>query len=264
MPRISVIPVHLRPDWRITFGSASGAGLIALLLWTGCGRSMGAHRNGRVVFANRQAATLAAAIAADDAQKVRDLVHSGAALNSSGKDSITLLQWALLQRKSAMLSELLDLGADPRQPGLGGRTVVHMAAMVNDTTYLKILLAHGADPNVPNGVTQKPPLSDALLNPDLSAFWMLLAHHADPNRADRMGDTPLHVAAQIHCTQCVLALLDAGADATKRNNVGKTFQPYFNILPAGGLSRDGKAQWDAVHDWLKQHSIPIEDNQHKG
>ncbi|WP_194918866.1 ankyrin repeat domain-containing protein [Catenulispora rubra] len=171
---------------------------------------------------------------------------------------MTLLEWALLQQSKRALTTLLDAGADPSQPGIGGDTVLHLAAKVDDPSYLRLLLEHGADPNAPNGTTQAPPLDAALMNATDDAFDLLLAHHADPNRPDRVGNTPLHVSAEVHKTQCILQLLQEGADPTLRNSHGDTFQAYFNILPAGGLNAAGLAQHDAVHQWLRAHGVPVE------
>lgn len=211
------------------------------------------------IFPDPKVAALAAAVAAGDEARVRSLVAAGADPNGSGDRDVNLLEWALLQQSPRGLQALLDAGADASRPGLGGATVLHMAAMASDPTYLKRLLEHGADPNAAHGTTGAPPLSAALMNPDAAAFDLLLAHRADPNRADRLGDTPLHVAASAHKTDLVLRLLEAGADATRRNQRGDTFQVYFNIAPAGGFSTAAQAKRDAVHDWLRAHGVAIEE-----
>lgn len=207
----------------------------------------------RTVFADPTTAALASAALAGDAARVRKLVADGADLGARSGEGVTLLQWALLRQSERGMAALLDAGADPSQPGRGGATVLHIAAKAASATWLKLLLDHGADPDAPHGITQAPPLAAALMNPQEAAFDLLLAHHADPDRADRMGDTPLHVAAQVHKTHLVLRLLRAGADPSRRNKAGNTFEPYFDILPAGGLSTAGKAMREEVHRWLRAH-----------
>lgn len=211
------------------------------------------------VFADAKAVALANAALAVDSARMHSLIGEGANPNAQGKDDVTLLEWALLRQSKPAMTALLDAGANPSLPGLGGDTVLHMAAKANDPSYLKLLLDHGADPNAPHGLTKAPPIDAALMNPNTAAFDLLLAHHADPNRTDRLGDTPLHVAAQVHKPQCVLALLKAGADPSLRNKRGDTFQVYFNVLPAGGLNSTAKAEHEAVHQWLREHQVAVEE-----
>jgi len=210
------------------------------------------------VFADARVAAVVDAAARGDEAGVRSLRQQGVDINAQGERGVTPLEWALLHKDRRAMETLLRAGADPSRPGVGGATVLHLAAMANDPSYLRLLLDHGADPNAPHGVTQAPPLDAALMNPGDDAFDLLLAHHADPNRADRLGNTPLHVAAKVHRTHCVLRLLEAGADATRSNQQGATFQTYFNILPAGGLNANARAQHEQVHQWLRQHGVAVE------
>lgn len=210
------------------------------------------------IFPDPKVAALAAAVEDGDEARVHTLVAEGADPNGTGDRDVTLLEWALLRQSPRGLQALLDNGADAARPGIGGATVLHMAAMANDPGYIRHLLDHGADPNTPHGKTGAPPLSAALMNADRTAFDLLLAHHADPNRADRLGDTPLHVAASVHKSDLVLALLEAGADPAQRNQRGDTFQTYFNVAPAGGFSTAAKAKRDTVHAWLRAHGVPVE------
>lgn len=210
------------------------------------------------VFADANTAALAAAVAQGDEQRVRELAGHGADLKTHGDRGVTLLEWALLKQSRGGMRALLAAGADPAEPGVGGATVLHMAAMADDPQYLKLLLDSGADPNAPHGTTQAPPLSAALMNPNEAAFDLLLAHRADPNRADRIGNTPLHVAAQTHRPALVLKLLEAGADPKRRNQHGDTFQTYFRIAPAGGFSVEARAQQAAVDNWLRGHGVEVE------
>jgi len=210
------------------------------------------------IFPDPKVALLAKAVAAGDAAAVRTLIAEGADPNGTGDRDVTLLEWSLLQQSPRGMAALLDGGADAARPGVGGATVLHMAAMANDVVYLRTLLDHGADANAAHGKTGEAPLAAALMNPDDAAFDLLLARHADPNRGDRLGNTPLHVAAEVHKPECVLRLLEAGADAAHRNARGDTFQPYFNIAPAGGFSTAAQAKHDAVHAWLRAHGVAVE------
>jgi uncharacterized protein len=212
----------------------------------------------RKIFPDPKTATLAAAVAEGDAAKIKALIAAGADPNARGERNVTLLEWSLLRQSPRGLAALLENGANPSETGVGGATPLHLAGMANDPQYLRILLDHGADPNAPHGATGEPPLSAALMNPDGTAFELLLQHAADPNRADRLGNTPLHVAAKAHKPDAVLRLLEAGADASRRNARGDTFQIYFNIAPAGGFSGPAKQKHDAVDAWLAAHGVAVE------
>lgn len=210
------------------------------------------------VFTDPRTAALAAAVADGDAARVRALAQ-GADLGTRGDKGVTLLQWALLNKSVAGLQALLDAGADPAQPGIDGDTVVHLAAMANDGKYLTALLAHGADPNAPNGVTRATPIVSALMGEREAQFRALLAAGADPNAADRTGNTPLHEAAKINEPQRVLELLQAGANPQAANVRGATFQRFLFRTRDAVVNDEVRRGREAVRDWLRAHSIPIED-----
>jgi ankyrin repeat protein len=156
------------------------------------------------------------------------------------------------------LKALLDAGADPLQPGMDGDTVVHFAAKANDPAYLDALLARGVDPNVGNAITGAGPLSAALMGEAEPQFRALLKAGADPNRADRMGNTALHVAGQINEPARALDLLEAGADPQARNAQGVTFQRYLFMTRAALLNAETRRDREAVEAWLKARGIPLE------
>ena len=156
--------------------------------------------------------------------------------------------------------ELLERGADPLQHDDDGDTAVHYAAGAGNAAYLRILLAQGVNPDTPNRITGKTPLVSAIMYERDRQFDMLLAAGADPGRADRMGNTPLHVAAQINDPQRVLALLEAGAPPNARNQQGQTFQRYLFMVRESVLNARTCNARQAVIGWLKHHSIPVEGN----
>lgn len=210
------------------------------------------------IFPDPAVARLAEAAARGDRRRVAELAP-GVNLAAQGDDGVTLLQWALLNKSADGMEALLDAGANPNQVGLDGDTVVHLAAMADDSRYLTLLLARGADPNVAHGETRATPLRDALIGEREPQFRALLAAGADPNRADRMGNTPLHVAGQINEPARALDLLNAGADPAARNLQNATFQRYLFMTRVSLLNAETRRDREAVQAWLTARGIEVED-----
>lgn len=216
-------------------------------------RPVAAHE----VFADPQVAALADAVAQGDAPRVHALAPA-VDLSARGDKQVTLLQWAVLNRSLAGMKALLDAGADPRQTGMDGDTVVHTAAMADDPTYLAELLARHVDPDLPNAGNGAGPLRAALMGDRETQFRALLAAGANPNRADRLGNTPLHVAGQINEPARALDLLEAGADPAARNAQGVTFQRYLFMTKPALLNAETRRRREAVEAWLAAHGIALE------
>lgn len=209
------------------------------------------------IFADPAVAALAEAVADGDTARIRKLAP-GVDLSARGDKQVTLLQWALLNQRLDSLKALLDAGADPKQPGVDGDTVVHMAAAANDAAYLSELLARDVDPNVRNPESGAGPLRAALMGEREVQFRALLAAGADPNLADRLGNTPLHIAGQINDPARALDLLEAGAEPNARNAQGVTFQPYLFMTRASLLTAQARKQREAVEAWLTGHGVALE------
>ena len=225
----------------------------------GCGGSGRDSRpTAREIFPDSSAAALAEAAAEGDTARVRQLIAGGADPNGRGRDGVTVAQWALLNQSVLGLAALLEGGADPARADSSGETVVHYAAKTNDPVYLKVLLQHRADPNTRNGVTRATPIVPALMANREENFRRLLAAGADPNAPDRMGDTPLHVAAKINAFARVLDLLKAGADPTAANGRGTTFQTYLDRTPANILNEEARRQKEEIAAWLREHGSSAE------
>ena len=210
------------------------------------------------IFPDPYVAALAEALAEGaDSARIRDLAK-GVDLAATGDKHVTLLQWALLHRNLEGMQALLDAGADPAQPGMDGDTAVHFACMLEDPRFLQALLAHGADPDAANGDTGAAPLRAALVTEREEQFRMLLAAGADPDHADRMGNTPLHVAGLINEPRRALDLLNAGADPARRNAQDATFQRYLFMTRPDLLDADTSRAWEAVLSWLFAHDVPLD------
>lgn len=207
-------------------------------------------------FPDDRMAELARAVARGDAAQIRRL-SAGVDLDAQGDKGVTLLEWAIWSQSPEGMRALLDAGADPHARGMDDATVVHMAARVNDPTYLAILLAHGARVDVESQGTGETPLAAAVMSGREEQFKALLKAGANPNHADRMGNTPLHVAGKLHRAGYALELLKHGADPALRNAQRATFQDYLHATPEHILSSDAKTERAALHDWMRANGVPI-------
>lgn len=232
--------------------------VLILLLALCAAACRGDTMDAKQIFTDPEVAQLAGAAARGDAAGVREAVQQGADPNARGDKGMNVLQYALAEQSPDGLKALLDAGADPSRPGMGGSTVIHNASITDDAVYLEILLAHRADPDAPHGTTGAPPLAAAAGPRTDKQFRLLLSAGADPNRADRTGNTSLHVAAMINAGVHVLALLEAGADPRAKNAQGESFQRYYFKLPAERLSDSARREREAVVAWLKAHDVVLE------
>jgi ankyrin repeat protein len=170
----------------------------------------------------------------------------------------TLSQHIVAGSRPSTLRKLLDAGADPLLPDRHGDTVVHYAAAAQNPAYLELLLARGLDPDTRNRVSGRTPLMSAMLYERGAQFRMLLAAGASTSQADAMGNTPLHIAAQINEPGHVLTLLEAGAPPTARNAQGQTFQRYLFMTPTHLLNEETSRARAKVTVWLQSHGIALE------
>jgi ankyrin repeat protein len=139
---------------------------------------------------------------------------------------------------------LLEAGADPSD----GVTLT-IAASAGDLAALDLLHAFGVDPNGPWATDGSTALY-AMLHwslTDTGAHW-LIEHGADVDRVNAAnGETPLHVVAARWTVPLAAALVDRGAEVTRRRADGRT--PYAIARLSGN---------DTVADWLLAHGAPDE------
>lgn len=208
------------------------------------------------VFPDARVAEIAEAIADNDARRVH-LLAKTTDLRIHGDKNVTLLEWAIVNQSKRAFDALLEEGADPTLPGIDGSTAAHMAAMVNDPYYLRVLLERGLDPDFQDQRISESLLSASLMGGREEQFDALLAAGSDPNVSDSMGDTPLHIAAQVNRYKQVLALLKSGANPLSVNAQGSTFQNYLYMGDPRLLLSEAHTELSLIEDWLKGHDVPL-------
>ena len=199
-------------------------------------------------------APLAEAVADGDVARIRALA-SPTNLPARGDDDVTLLEWAIWNRKPASLSALLEAGADPAAPGMDGETVAHMAAMADDPQYLQVLIAHDAPVDLVSTRGGRTPIFRAVQSRRGEQFEQLVNAGADIRRADSMGNSLLHVAAQVNDADRALQLLQLGVDPNSTNSRGDTFQAALFSGSDARLNAEGRQSRQRVRDWLAAHGI---------
>lgn len=155
-----------------------------------------------------------------DVAQVRALA-TRAEVDMADFDGETPLHAAARVGSVAVVSELLDRGADPNRAALYGVTPLMQAAANGRIEVVTVLLQAGADPNA-RDLFGKTALHDAALRGNSRLTNYLLERGADLRIADDAGNTALHLAARRGNDKVVAMLLARGADANARNDFGAT------------------------------------------
>ena len=200
---------------------------------------------------------LAEAVAEGDVSAIRTLAPA-TDLSMRGDGDVTLLEWAIWNRKPASLSALLEAGADPAAPGMDSETVAHMAALVDDPQYLQVLIAHGAPVDLVSTHGGRTPIFRTVQSRREAQFDLLVKAGADVRRTDAMGNSLLHVAAQVNDADRVLQLLQLGVDPNATNGRGDTFQAALFSGSDARLNAAGRQSRQQVRDWLVAHGIAVQ------
>lgn len=228
------------------------------MLAGGCGiLSGGGGRDVTEHFEDPAAQELARAVSSGSQGEIRKLVEEGTSVGTTGKDGVTMLQWAVYEGRHRSLETLLELGADPEQHGLGGSTVMHSAAIARTPDALRILLEADVDPDLRHARTERTPLMGAVGMRTNEHFTLLLEAGADVTLADRMGVTALHLAAMVNAGTHVLELLERGADPLAENSTGATFQDFYWTTNADIMNERGLRYRELVAEWLQANDVEL-------
>ncbi|MEA1673577.1 ankyrin repeat domain-containing protein [Nitrospirillum sp. BR 11163] len=156
-------------------------------------------------FTDPSARRFAEAVAAGKVDAALAAAHDApGGVNTVGRDGATGLLMAVERHNLAMVDALLKAGANP--DGAPDRAPLHLAVSVRDLTMVKRLLAAHADPNATMGT--ETPLYMAGVMGEIPAAQALLDAGADINKADEVGKTPILAAAAADNWQTVAFLLD--------------------------------------------------------
>ena len=176
-----------------------------------------------------------------DADLARVLLERGAkpdVINSYGSSP---LAEAAKVGNARLVGMLLDAGSNVEVPNQEGQTALMLAARAGSLEVAELLVRHGANVNAREKWRGQTALMWAVAARSAALTRFLIDHKADVNARALANDwpsqmtgeprnqyrptgglTPLLYAARSGCTDCVQALLDAGADVNRPNPDGVT------------------------------------------
>ncbi|KAF8645847.1 hypothetical protein AX16_007505 [Volvariella volvacea WC 439] len=134
----------------------------------------------------------------------------------------TALHIAASAGHEQVVQELVGAGADVNKKNEKGLTPLHYAASKSRIEIGKLLIARGADVNARDKANQVP-LHRAATTGSVGFIRLLLGSTGPSgaktrlNTADRMGNTPLHLAMDSAHAEAAVVLINAGADRTRTN-----------------------------------------------
>jgi uncharacterized protein len=160
------------------------------------------------------------AVVRDDPVHLRQAMDQGADLNGLSQHQETALTMALRLGSQRVIRALMsDRRLDVNRANGAGETPLMLAALKGQQEWVRRLLLRGAYVNHPGWT----PLHYAASHSSEAALPMveaLLAYHAYIDAESPNGTTPLMMAAHFGVEAVVVSLLEAGADASLRNEQG--------------------------------------------
>jgi len=165
-------------------------------------------------------------------------------LKKGAKNKDLMLFQAIMNKKSSVVTLLLENEADPNTVSARGMTPLFLAAHLGNDDIVSILLQKGADPNKLS--SDFTPFLIALQQGHVACLKTLIINKANLTSVDVNGYTYLHHAVGFERPDIVSLLLKNGADTNKTDVLGNT--PLYYAINKG---RD-----DIVNLLLKKEANP--------
>lgn len=133
----------------------------------------------------------------------------------------TLLLRAIAKNDAAMVTGLLNHGANPNLADQIGFTPLMAASACGDINIIEFLIKQGSDPNQISH-SGKNSLMWAVASDQVTAIKWWVAHGSDLEQRDSHSNTPLISAAKGGRVAATQELLGLGADVHAKDKRGKT------------------------------------------
>lgn len=200
-------------------------------------KSTPAWLNGDNVLTMSPDQALWAALAFEDADKVRAILDRGA--NANAPDPLSQMTPLMAAETLPVTLTLIERGANPLARDRTGRTALHYAVTMREATKIvPVLVRKGAevDARTEDGNRYTPLMiavenyiegSDDKAKASFSLLIRELKHlGANINAADARGTTPIATAAKHNQPELIRLLIELGADPAQRLNNGLTPLDY--------------------------------------
>lgn len=163
---------------------------------------------------------------------VNYLISQGADVDKQDPDGWTALHTAVSAGNDAIVRALVAAGADVNRRNDKGLTPLHYAASKTRIEIGKFLIERGANINARDNANQLP-LHRAATTGSTGFIELLLQEKSQTARlnvADRVGNTPLHLAIESAHAQAAVMLIEAGANREKVNLEGKAPEDVDGVM----------------------------------
>lgn len=197
-------------------------------------------------FSDPRQVALAKAAKAGDVKAINQAVKDGADVKAVGRQSATVLWYAVVANEKKAFARLLELGADPNQRSETGEPVTGWCVLARDADFLKLALAHGGKPNALDSTGKQSIFFRALHEDSDEKMELMLKAGADINfRVGEGYDTPILSASKSNLKK-TLSLLRHGADPFIRDEMGCDIaSDIFGVL---WYAKDIKAEFYRIKE----------------
>jgi ankyrin repeat protein len=187
----------------------------------------------------------AVTLTSENSQKCCALLEK-ANISAKNKEGDTLLHLACKKGHVAIVTKLLDKGADKYVPNIIGWYPLHCVASNNHAQIIDILVERGATIDAKNGEGNSP-LHLAAEAGHLNAVKVLLDKKANVSARNKCEETPLHIASSKGNVTVVQLLLTNNAEGNSCNAMGwsalhyateKGYPKVVKALLSGGAKAD--------------------------
>ncbi|MDG2176772.1 MAG: ankyrin repeat domain-containing protein [Gammaproteobacteria bacterium] len=172
----------------------------------------------------------------DQPELVAALIETGSNVETANNYGASPLGEAAITGNPDVIDMLLAAGADPDASNPEGQTALMVLARTENIEAATVLLEHGADPELRETWKAQNALMWAAARSRPQMISLLTGFGADPNAQARINDwkrqttvfprskylpagglTPMLFSAREGCLECVVALVEAGADINMPN-----------------------------------------------